>query len=80
VEAGTPVDASCIRSTVGSITPSRIAQDGPQEIPGPCPAGHFGERVLRSSRCTTTSVASGPYFTRRSGTTTRISSEASAEL
>ncbi len=39
----------------------------------PLPAGRCGERNQRSSRCTTTSVASGPTCTRRSGTATQTS-------
>jgi hypothetical protein len=46
----------------------------------PLPAGRCGEQNQRSSRCTTTSVASGPTCTRRSRTATRTSSEATVEL
>jgi hypothetical protein len=53
--------------------PARISLD-------PLPAGRWGERNPRSSRCTITSVESGPICTRQSGTATRISSEATAEL
>jgi hypothetical protein len=51
-----------------------------QDIPGPLPAECCGERNPRWSRCTITSVASGATCTRRSGTTTRISSGATTEL
>ncbi len=44
--------------------------------PDPLPAECSGERDPRWNRCTTTSVASGATCTRRSGTATRISSEA----
>jgi len=46
----------------------------------PLPAGRCGERNQRLSRCTTTSVASGPTCTRQSRTPTRTSSEATVKL
>jgi hypothetical protein len=48
--------------------------------PDPLPAECCGERNPKWSRCTITSVPSGATLTRRSGTATRISSGATAEL